>query len=149
MKSQAKTIASTPFFEDVNVGDELPPLVKRPTHVQLFRYSAITWNTHRIHYDQRYAAEEGYPDVLVQSHLHGAFLTQLCTDWMGVRGELVKMELRVKRYAIPGDELTCRGKIIKKEVVDGQGLVHVQLEEVNQDGVVCAPGMAVIKLPFK
>lgn len=61
------------MIENVEVGYELPNLIKQPTHVQLFRYSAITWNSHRIHYDQKYAAEEGYPDVLVQSHLHGAF----------------------------------------------------------------------------
>jgi len=137
------------YFEEVNVGDHLPSLIKEPSHIQLFRYSAITWNTHRIHYDQRYAAEEGYPDVLVQSHLHGAFLTQLCTDWMGPEGELKSIELSVRRFAVPGDTLNCRGVIEKKEEKNGEGLVHIKLEEVNQKGDICVPGKAVIKLPRK
>ena len=35
-----------------------------PDVVQLFRFSAITFNPHRIHYDRTYAMEvEGYPDL--------------------------------------------------------------------------------------
>lgn len=38
----------------------------RPDTVLLFRYSALTSNGHRIHYDQAYArAEENYPDLVV------------------------------------------------------------------------------------
>jgi 3-methylfumaryl-CoA hydratase len=42
----------------------------RPGVVDLFRYSAATYNGHRIHYDRAYATgEEGYPDLVV----HGPF----------------------------------------------------------------------------
>jgi acyl dehydratase len=135
-------------FQDVEIGEQLPPLVKKPTHVQLFRYSAVTWNAHRIHYDQRYAAEEGYPDVLVQSHLHGAFLTQLCTRWMGSGGRLKSLKVSVKRFSVPGDTLTCKGTVVEKREEDGKGIVVVDLEEVNQREEVCAPGCAVIELPL-
>jgi len=41
-----------------------------PTTVDLFRFSAVTFNSHRIHYDQAYARdEELYPDLVV----HGPF----------------------------------------------------------------------------
>lgn len=41
-----------------------------PGKVDLFRYSAVTFNSHRIHYDQPYATgEEGYPALVV----HGPF----------------------------------------------------------------------------
>lgn len=33
--------------------------------IRLFRFSAITQNAHRIHYDREYAAFEGYPDVVI------------------------------------------------------------------------------------
>lgn len=35
----------------------------------LFRFSAATWNSHRIHYDRGYAESEGYPGLLVQGPL--------------------------------------------------------------------------------
>ena len=39
------------------VGDLLPPLRHTATTFQLFRYSAVTWNPHRIHFDETYARE--------------------------------------------------------------------------------------------
>lgn len=41
-----------------------------PTSVMLFRYSAVTFNGHRIHYDEPYAREaEGYPGLVVHGPL--------------------------------------------------------------------------------
>lgn len=48
-----------------------------PDDVMLFRYSALTFNGHRIHYDRRYAREvEGYPGLVV----HGPLIATLLTD---------------------------------------------------------------------
>jgi 3-methylfumaryl-CoA hydratase len=48
-----------------------------PGDVLLFRYSALTFNGHRIHYDRRYATEvEGYPGLVV----HGPLIATLLVD---------------------------------------------------------------------
>jgi 3-methylfumaryl-CoA hydratase len=48
-----------------------------PDDVLLFRYSALTFNGHRIHYDRRYATTvEGYPGLVV----HGPLLATLLLD---------------------------------------------------------------------
>lgn len=48
-----------------------------PSETMLFRYSALTFNGHRIHYDRRYAMEvEGYPGLVV----HGPFIATLLLD---------------------------------------------------------------------
>ena len=131
------------FFEDVKVGSALPPLVKHPTTVELFRFSAMTWNAHRIHYDKIYAQSEGYPDVLVQSHLHGSFLLQLVMDWAGPQGRVTNFRWQNRGIASPGDVLTCTGKVIKAE----GGVAECELEERNQKGDLCAPGWARVELP--
>ena len=135
------------LFEDVKVGNALPLLIKRPTTVQLFRFSAMTWNAHRIHYDKPYAAVEGYPDVLVQSHMHGCFLAQAVMDWAGPRARLVGFRWQNRAIAVPGDVLTCTGEVTKVELVDGLGFVECQLEERKQDKTLCAPGWARVQLP--
>ena len=49
----------------------------RPDPVLLFRYSALTFNGHRIHYDRSYVTEtEGYPGLVV----HGPLIATLLTD---------------------------------------------------------------------
>ena len=57
----------------------------------LFRYSALTFNGHRIHYDRRYVTEvEGYPGLIV----HGPMLATLLLDLL--RHE--KPDAAVARY---------------------------------------------------
>jgi len=49
----------------------------RPSPTLLFRYSALTFNTHRIHYDQPYVTSvEGYPGLIV----HGPLIATLLVD---------------------------------------------------------------------
>jgi 3-methylfumaryl-CoA hydratase len=69
-------------------GDVEPPPTAAPTDanwqrtivpddVLLFRYSALTFNGHRIHYDRRYVTEvEGYPGLIV----HGPLIATLLMD---------------------------------------------------------------------
>jgi 3-methylfumaryl-CoA hydratase len=68
-----------------------------PDDVLLFRYSALTFNSHRIHYDRRYATEaEGYPGLVV----HGPLLATLLADLLrrhGVGENLSRFEFRARR----------------------------------------------------
>ena len=62
-----------------------------PDDVLLFRYSALTFNGHRIHYDRRYVTEvEGYPGLIV----HGPMIATLLLDLL--RHQLPEAE--VARY---------------------------------------------------
>ncbi|MFD4351220.1 acyl dehydratase [Nocardia sp. NPDC058518] len=139
------------FADDIEVGDAIPAVIHRPTEVQLFRYCAVTWNAHRIHFDAAYAESEGYPNVLVQSHLHGAFFTSLCTGWAGEHGDLRRLQYSVRRFACPGDLLAVRGTVESiDDSVDGGVLVRVELREVREsDGADCAIGDADIFLPHR
>ena len=52
--------------------------VVTPDPILLFRFSAITFNAHRIHYDRPYAEDtEGYPGLLVQGRLLALLLLEL------------------------------------------------------------------------
>jgi 3-methylfumaryl-CoA hydratase len=63
-----------------------------PDDVLLFRYSALTFNGHRIHYDRRYATEvEGYPGLVV----HGPLIATLLVDLLRRN----RPEVRVARFA--------------------------------------------------
>lgn len=58
----------------------------QPDTTLLFRYSALTFNGHRIHYDQAYARnEEGYPDLVVHGPLTATLLQQLALAQGGGR----------------------------------------------------------------
>jgi 3-methylfumaryl-CoA hydratase len=68
-----------------------------PDDVLLFRYSALTFNGHRIHYDRRYVTEvEGYPGLIV----HGPLIATLLLDLLRHRmpdAEIERYEFRAVR----------------------------------------------------
>jgi 3-methylfumaryl-CoA hydratase len=57
-----------------------------PTPTLLFRYSAITFNGHRIHYDRDYCVrEEGYPGLIVHGPLQATLLAGFAARLLGRR----------------------------------------------------------------
>ena len=75
----------------VTPGDAMWERAVDPDDALLFRYSALTFNGHRIHYDRRYATGvEGYPGLVV----HGPLIATLLVDL--VRSNLP--ETRVTRF---------------------------------------------------
>jgi 3-methylfumaryl-CoA hydratase len=55
-----------------------------PSPVLLFRYSALTFNGHRIHYDRPYVTEvERYPGLIVHGPLQATLLIQLAAEMFG------------------------------------------------------------------
>jgi 3-methylfumaryl-CoA hydratase len=60
-----------------------------PTETLLFRYSALTFNGHRIHYDRRYAMDvEGYAGLVV----HGPLIATLLLELMQTRVSADRIE---------------------------------------------------------
>lgn len=57
-----------------------------PDPVLLFRFSALTFNSHRIHYDRSYCTDvEGYPGLVVHGNLTATLLLDLLTEHAGGR----------------------------------------------------------------
>lgn len=51
-----------------------------PDPVLMFRHSAVTFNSHRIHYDRDYVREKGYPGLLVQGTLIARLMLDLLAE---------------------------------------------------------------------
>jgi 3-methylfumaryl-CoA hydratase len=96
--------------------------------VLLFRYSALTFNGHRIHYDRPYATEvEGHRGLVV----HGPLLATLMVD-LAVRSwpqrPLASFEFRGVRAVIDGEPFTVNGRprdgaTLDLWIADAQGAV--------------------------
>jgi 3-methylfumaryl-CoA hydratase len=73
---QKKPSLPAPVAADRRQVDPWPPF--------LFRYSALTFNSHRIHYDYPYATKtEGYPGLVVHGPLQATLLLNLATEMRG------------------------------------------------------------------
>jgi len=84
--------------------------VYSPDTVTLFRYSAVTFNGHRIHYDQPYTTqEEGYPGLVVNGGLTALRLCELAKRQLP-GGRIGRLAVRNVRPFFVGwqGELRCR-----------------------------------------
>ena len=140
--------ASTVFREDPKPGQKSGTPVREaapadvpwrrtitPNPVMLFRYSAITFNPHRIHYDRTYCLEtEGYPGLVV----HGPFAQQCIFDLLrdSTPGKKVK-SVAVRARAPLFD--TSPFDVIGRPTADGRG---AELWTVTPKGTIAAQATA-------
>jgi 3-methylfumaryl-CoA hydratase len=81
-----------------------------PDEVLLFRYSALTFNSHRIHYDKPYVTDvEGYPGLIV----HGPLIATLLLDLVRRSAPAAfvrRFEFKAVRPSFAGDRLHLKGQ---------------------------------------
>lgn len=69
-------------FADPPVAEETPDERRalKLSNITLFRYSALTFNAHRIHYDAAYCEAEGYPGIVVHGPLMATALAMMADE---------------------------------------------------------------------
>ncbi|WP_423394074.1 FAS1-like dehydratase domain-containing protein [Burkholderia sp. LMG 21824] len=76
----------------------------KPDSTMLFRYSALTFNGHRIHYDADYCRDvEGYPNLVIHGPLNATMLAGFAEEVSGHR--LKRFSYRGLQPSILGNEL--------------------------------------------
>ena len=115
------------FFEDVNIGDEIPSINRGPyTAIKTALFIGALWvDFFPAHYCGAWARRMGCPGIYLHGHQITALLSQVVTDWIGPNGALKKFSTRMvsdafARYTsqIPddiyeGDTLTAKGRVFK------------------------------------
>ena len=127
---------------NLNVGDELPELIKHPTTRQLVQYAGAQGDFYEIHYDQDYARSVGLPGVILHGLLKASFLGQLVTDWLGERGTLKTFEVSYRGIDVPGRPYRCRGKVTS---IEG-GQVELEIWGEDPDGNRTTVGTATVEM---
>lgn len=104
-----------------------------PTTTELFRYSAATFNTHRIHYDRPYVTkQEGYPDLVVHGPLIATRLSAFAAKVAG--GSLSGFTFRGEAPSFVGQEIRLVGS-------DGKDGCRIRAERA--DGIVAMSATAI------
>ena len=137
------------FWEDVQEGMKMPSLVKTPTTRQLVQYAGASGDFYQIHYDKDFAQGNGLDGPILHGALKNAFLAQLVTDWMGHGGTLKSLSCQYRGMDVPGDTLTCRGRVSRKYVEDGRQMVDCEIWVENGKGERTTPGSATVILPSR
>src|SRR5579883_3438640 len=109
--------ATTParlYFEDVQVGDEIPRLVTAPvTHQQLVRYAGASGDFNPLHTDPHVGEKLGFGGVIAHGMLIMGFAGQMLSHYLGPQA-LKQFSVRFKGMTHLDDVITCTGTITQK-----------------------------------
>lgn len=101
-----------------------------PAPALLFRYSALTFNSHRIHYDYPYATGvEGYRGLVVHGPLIATLLLDLARRTTGREGALARFSFRAVSPAVAGEPLNLAlrqvddGLVLAAHAADGRQIM--------------------------
>ncbi len=136
------------YFENVRIGDELPPLLKPALdRIQLAKYAGAANDFSPLQIDDALAKTVGMPSVVAPGPLSAAFAGQLVTDW--ARGTPIKkLSMKFSRMTWPGDVLTCKGRIFDRWGENGRYHVELDVRAENQKGELVARGSILLKVYY-
>ena len=137
------------YFEDVQVGGEIPAISKGPIQqIQLTRYAGASGDFNPIHQDDEFAKAAGMGGVFGHGMLTMGFVAQSVTDWAGA-GSVRKIGVRFIGLVRLKDVITCRGRVLDKSSKDGVHTADVELWAENQKGEKVVTGRATVGLPSR
>ncbi len=135
------------YFEDVEVGRDIPPWSRETDFMNWNRYAAVNDEFVYIHLD-----DEAGRAALNEQGAFGmsyTYLLNMLRDWAGDEAEIREVGCQYRGINQKHDTLTCTGKVADKTVEDGEHLVRLEIDIVNQDGDSTCPGHAVVVLPAR
>ena len=119
----------TPSFDDVKVGDELPPHHARLSRGDLVNYSGVAGDANPIHWDEDIAKLAGLPDVIAHGMLTMGLGAGFASAWSGDPGAVTRYAVRLSAPAVvsakEGADIEYSGRIKSLDPETRSGVVLV------------------------
>jgi acyl dehydratase len=139
-------VSSDRTVEDVYVGEEIAPFGVPLTLQRLVMEAAANRDFTPLHHDRDDARATGAPDAYANTMFIQALLEAGLRSWMGARGWLEELEIRMEAFNLVGRVVTAHGRVTKIEPDAGGGAVWLDVW-MEADGERTVVGEARVRLP--
>ncbi|MBL7492640.1 hypothetical protein I6A60_15845 [Frankia sp. AgB1.9] len=137
------------YFEDVEIGQEIPAFQRRTDFMNWNRFAAVNEEFYYIHMDDEAGKAAGQGAAFGMGNLRWAYVLNALRAWIGDEAEIRELTLQFRAVNHKNDVLTTVGVVAEKKRENGENLVTLDVNVVNQDGVGTSPGRAVVSLPSR
>ena len=136
---------TTLAFEDVSVGDKLPPLDIDITSALIIGGALATRDFTPVHHDKKAAQAGGLPDVFMNILTSNGLMGRFVSDWAGPDSTLKGVDIKLGAPNLPGFVMTITGAV---QAVDADsGEVEVAVEGENNVWGTHMSGTVRVALP--
>jgi acyl dehydratase len=142
----ARTDQGSLTFTDLEVGDELTPMVIDVTATRIVAGAIASRDFMPAHHDQSFANAQGAPDIFMNILSDTGFCSRFITDWAGPEAMVTRLAIQLGVPVFPGHTLTYTGKVtgLRREV---DGVIEVGLRAASDLGDHVT-GTAELRLPI-
>ena len=129
--------ATSPTYDTVTVGDELPTLVLPITRTLIVSGAIASRDYQDVHHEHVMAKERGSKDIFMNILTTNGLVGRYVTDWSGPRSLLSDVKIRLGAPNYPDDTMTLTGSVTDKGPLadDGRtGTVTVAIRGANHLG---------------
>ncbi len=142
-------MANNVYYEDVEIGQEIPAFERKTDFMNWNRYAAVNDEFVFVHMDDEVGKAAGQGAAFGMGNLRWAYVINALQDWVGDEAEIRELSMQFRAINHKHDVLTTHGVVSAKSVEDGEHLVTLDINVINQDGAATAPGTAVVVLPSR
>ena len=123
--------AKTLHYEDVAIGDELPPLDIPLTRTLIVATAIASRDYQDVHHDPSLAQQRGSKDIFMNILSTNGFVGRFITDWTGPDAILKRVAIRLGAPNYPEDTMVMTGSVTAKAVEAGEGIVDIAVRGAN------------------
>ena len=131
-------------WEDIEEGQEITPIDKKPGVTQLVKYAAGSGDFNPLHHDYNFPQSKQLGSIIVHGRFKYASLGQLVSDWLGHAGRIEKLSCQYRGMDMPDQSVNCRGVVRRKYEEGGKKKAELEIWTENGEGKKTTPGEAIV-----
>ena len=109
------TTAARIRFDDVAVGDQIPPLSKVVRREDVKAYADASGDQNPLHQDDAFARSVGFPGIIAHGMFSMAHVAKAVTDWLGDPGALKTIDVQFRAVVFMDETLVARAEVASKD----------------------------------
>ena len=137
------------YFEDVEIGQEIPAFERETDFMNWNRYAAVNEEFVYVHMDDEAGKAAGQGEAFGMGNLRWAYVLNALQDWAGDEAEIRELSMQFRAINHKHDDLRTTGVVTDKKQENGENLVLLDINVLNQKDEKTAPGRAIVVLPSR
>jgi acyl dehydratase len=125
-------------FEDLSLGDEIPPLAKVVTREDVRAYAHASGDRNPLHLDDDFARSAGFPGIIAHGMFTMAHLASCVVRWSGEAAALARLRVQFRSAVYMGDTMVAGGRVRQLDPERRSAVLDVWVT-VERDGTVEYP----------
>ena len=138
------------FVEEIEVGDEVPPVAINLTVARLVVEAGANRDFSPVHYNSAVARAWGAPAMFANSIFIQGWWERAVREYIGLAGRVRSVgPLRMGVFNTVGETVVTHGVVRRVWDEDGEHLVELEMRSEISRGVSVGPGPVVVSLPAR